>query len=364
VLPATNNVVLLAATVLTNAAPTPTSTTAPTATSTSTPTATATATPTSGPTPTATPTPTSGGIACATAWDSATIYVANDMASKGGRNYKAAYWNQGTDPTAAGNAAPNGAPWFPDRFCGAQPTPMPGAINSIVSYTQFDNMFPMRNAFYTYNDFVNATNAIPAFAGTGDTDTKRREAAGALANFAHETGGLWYIKELNPTAYCSTATGDLPQHSNGQPVTECACSGSQMYYGRGPIQLSWNYNYCRASEWIFGNNNFDDGVDTTLVTNPSLIEQNATVAWKTAIWYWMTQSGPNVANWPLVTSHTAIMTTDPSGNYGFGGTIRAINGAIECNGGNGAQVTDRVNRFTNFLSILGYGGTQFGRNDC
>jgi chitinase len=169
---------------------------------------------------------------------------------------------------------------------------------------------------------------------------------------------------MQPNDYCSTNTADFPKRSNGTPVTECACVAGKQYYGRGATQISWNYNYCAASEWLYGNNNFDDGVDLTLVNNPYLVEQNAALAWKTAIWYWMTQRGPNVSGWPLETAHDALTTTDPSGNYGNGGAIRAINGALECNGGNGAQVQSRVEKFNSFLGLLGYGGGQFGRNDC
>jgi predicted chitinase len=294
------------------------------------------------------------------------VYVADQMVSRSGRNYKAAYWNQGVDPTVAGNAAPLGAgsTWILDRFCGATPTPIAGAITSIVPIAKFDEMFPYRNAFYTYNNFVDASNAIPAFAGTGDTNRRKREAGAALANFHHETGGLWHIKEVQPNTYCSTLDAELPKTSTGQPVLACRCVSGQQYYGRGATQISWNYNYCAASEWIYGNNNFDDGANLTVLNNPSLVEQDATLAWKTAIWYWMTQKGPNVSGWPLETAHDAILTTDPSGNYGFGGTIRAINGALECNGGNGAQVQSRVNKFNTFMGLLGYTGGQFGRNDC
>jgi hypothetical protein len=37
---------------------------------------------------------------------------------------------------------------------------------------------------------------------------------------------------------------------------------------------------------------------------------------------------------------------------GFGTTIRAIN-SIECNGGNTAEMQDRVNQYTRFAGVLG-----------
>ena len=47
------------------------------------------------------------------------------------------------------------------------------------------------------------------------------------------------------------------------------------------------------------------------------------------------------------TSHNAMVN-----GQGFGTTIRAING-IECNGGNTAEMQDRVTTYTRFAGILG-----------
>jgi predicted chitinase len=153
---------------------------------------------------------------------------------------------------------------------------------------------------------------------------KKREAAAALANFAHETSGLVYVTEIAKGEYC----GDW----DGNPNT-CPCAPGKRYYGRGPMQLSWNGNYCAAGDAL--------GLD--LRANPDLVEQNAAVAWKTALWFWMTQTGAGF--W---TSHSDIVD-----GHGFGETIRTINGSLECNGGNPGQVQDRINYFNSFIGILG-----------
>ncbi|WP_281248505.1 glycoside hydrolase family 19 protein [Stigmatella aurantiaca] len=49
-------------------------------------------------------------------------------------------------------------------------------------------------------------------------------------------------------------------------------------------------------------------------------------------------------------------------NAGFGQTIRSINGALECDGKNPAQVDSRVNNYNRFLQILG--GTAVGNSRC
>lgn len=197
-------------------------------------------------------------------------------------------------------------------------------FSAVVSETQFNQMFPGRNGFYTYAGLVAATKTYPAFAGTGDLTAKKREAAAALANFSHETGGLVYVTEIAKGEYC----GDW----DNNPST-CPCAPGKRYYGRGPIQLSWNGNYCTAGAAL--------GLD--LRANPDLVEQNPTVAWQTALWFWMTQAGAGYRP-----AHNSI-----NGGYGFGETIRTINGSLECNGGNPAQVQSRINEYQRFLNILG-----------
>ncbi|WP_231591820.1 glycoside hydrolase family 19 protein [Cellvibrio sp. pealriver] len=206
----------------------------------------------------------------------------------------------------------------------ATTNPPASGFGAVVSEAQFNQMFPNRNPFYTYAGLVAATASYPAFAGTGDLAMKKREAAAALANFSHETGGLVHVTEIAQGDYC----GDW----DGNPAT-CPCAPGKKYYGRGPIQLSWNGNYCAAGAAL--------GLD--LRANPDLVQQNATVAWQTALWFWMTQSGAGFRP-----AHDSIV----NGN-GFGETIRTINGALECNGGNPAQVQSRINDFNRFLNILG-----------
>lgn len=280
--------------------------------------------PTNPPATTPPPTTPSPGTGCWPAWSASTAYSGGAQVSRSGRNYQAAYWTQGNDPVTNSGPAGSGRPWIPMLFCGgssATSTPGGTGFASIVSEGQFNQMFPSRNAFYTYQGLVTAAAFYPAFAGTGDTATRKREAAAAMANFAHETGGLWYITEIAQGLYCDASNTQYP------------CAAGQRYYGRGPIQLSWNFNYGAAGQ----------ALGLPLLANPNLVQQDASVAWKTALWYWMTQSGPGT-----MTAHNAMVN-----GAGFGETIRSINGALECNGGNPAQVQSRINYFNTFLGILG-----------
>nr|WP_084717974.1 glycoside hydrolase family 19 protein [Streptacidiphilus carbonis] len=191
----------------------------------------------------------------------------------------------------------------------------------VVSEAQFNQMFPNRNAFYTYSGLTAALSAYPGFATTGSTTVQKQEAAAFLANVDHETGGLVYVTEIDQSGnYCASESYGCP-------------AGTYAYYGRGPLQISWNYNYKAAGDAL--------GID--LLDNPYLVQNDASVAWKTGLWFWDTSTGGG-----SMTSHDAMVN-----GAGFGQTIRAINGGLECNGNNTAEMQDRINDYQQFTQILG-----------
>lgn len=194
----------------------------------------------------------------------------------------------------------------------------------IVTRAQFDAMFPQRDPFYTYDGLVAAIRAYPAFAHTGGRVTRAREAAALLAQAAFETNGLRYVKQIDHGNYAKKCDATQPY---GCPA------GKAAYYGRGPIMLSWNFNYKHAGEAL--------GID--LLRHPSLVETNPAIAWKTALWYWNTQKGPRV-----MTAHHAMTS-----GAGFGQTIDAMNGSLECHGGNPKSVHARIKAYERLTHILG-----------
>ncbi|GAA2302452.1 chitinase [Glycomyces scopariae] len=260
--------------------------------------------------------------ACAAAWNSGSVYTQGNVVSHGGQNWTAQWWTQGETPGTTGQWGV----WRNPVACGGGTDPGgPGTPNGLdVTEAQFNQMFPGRNSFYTYQGFVNATASYPGFSNTGNATVQKQEVAAFLANVSHETGGLVHIVEQN--------TANYPHYCDWSQSYGCP-AGQAAYYGRGPIQLSWNFNYNAAGA----------ALGLPLLTNPWLVEQNATVAWQTALWYWNTQSGPG-----SMTGHTAMTS-----GAGFGESIRSINGSIECNGGNPAQVQSRVTKYQSFTSILG-----------
>jgi predicted chitinase len=252
-------------------------------------------------------------------WAQGTWYPTGSIVRFNGNLYIAEHENPGYDPTIS--------TWFWDPYTcggggGGNPTPPPNTGGFPVSEAQFNQMFPMRIGFYTYAGLVDAARKYPAFV-SGDDTAKKREAAAFLANVDHESGQLRYVEELNQANW--------PLYCDASQPYGCP-AGQSAYHGRGPIQLSWNFNYKAAGDAL--------GLD--LLHNPDLVKNDTSVAYQTAVWYWMTQNGPN-----SMPAHQALFS------QGFGGTIRSINGSLECDGRNPATVQNRVATYQRFAQILG-----------
>ncbi len=90
--------------------------------------------------------------------------------------------------------------------------------------------------------------------------TKKRELAAFLANIAQETSGGW---DDAPGGYFAWGLYFIEENNkgNGNNYTDIAKTAyppteGQAYYGRGPKQLSWNYNYGQFSEAWFGDKKY------------------------------------------------------------------------------------------------------------
>lgn len=190
----------------------------------------------------------------------------------------------------------------------------------VPTRAQFDQLFPQRIAFYTYEGFVQALAAYPGFADSGDEAVNRREMAAFLAHVAHESDQLRAVREYNQAnydSYCRLGPGE-------------SCAPGRQYYGRGPIQLSWNFMYLAAGRAL--------GLD--LWAEPDRVASDPKIAWQTAVWYWMTQVGPG-----SMSPHQAIVS-----GAGFGQSTRSINGVIECDKPGDADATAKQARRVGFYT--------------
>ncbi|RLN13285.1 putative chitinase [Panicum miliaceum] len=153
-----------------------------------------------------------------------------------------------------------------------------------------DGRCPARG-FYTYYDaFVTAAGAFPGFGTTGDADTRKREVA---ARRMHETtaGGMGRPTGRYAWGYCFKEENGGATYC--QESTQWPCVPGKRYYGRGPIQLSWNYNYGPAGA--------TEAISVDLLSDPDLVARDAVVSLKTAIWFWMTPQAPKPSSHDVIT---------------------------------------------------------------
>ncbi|CAN1275427.1 Chitinase 6 [Linum perenne] len=157
--------------------------------------------------------------------------------------------------------------------------------------------------FYTRDAFLQATGSYPDFGNRGSETDSKREIAAFFAHVTQETGSN---NSLTPSSYYP-------------------CADGKSYYGRGPLQLTHNYNYKDCGDA----NNFDG------VNDPDIVARDPVLAWKTALWFW------TVNAWPVLIPQ------------GFGETIRKVNGGIECDGKQPILVGNRVMFYNSYCQRFG-----------
>ncbi len=265
-----------------------------------------------------------------------------------------------TDPSAATTSPatdPTGDPTATtdpttDTSTGDTSTGEPGAtcLADLLTAELYAEMFPNRNALFTHEALMTAAAEYPLFACEGTPEQRRRELAAFLANIGHETTGGWpeapggpyawglYFKEEvgceggQCTGYCDPNNVQYP------------CAPGKTYHGRGPIQLSWNYNYGPAG----------DAIGEPLLAQPELITSDGAIAFRTGLWFWMTAQAPKPSAHDVMIDAWQPSADDQAKGRapGFGMTINIINGGLECGQPTNAKVEDRVGFYQRFTTML------------
>jgi uncharacterized repeat protein (TIGR02543 family) len=194
-----------------------------------------------------------------------------------------------------------------------------------------------------------------SFLGDGDENTQKKELASFLANLSHEsTGGgfaattrewgLFFNEEsgLNDDTVGWYTTdprepNQVISHENFLP------NPAKSYHGRGPIQLSWNYNYGLFSAIFYGDKQ-------VLLDDPNAVCRagNGYLAFASAIWFWMTPQGLKPSCHSVMTGvYTPTADDIAAGRttetLGIAWSIVIINGYYEANKDrNYGSVGDRI----------------------
>ncbi|WP_082868167.1 glycoside hydrolase family 19 protein [Tenacibaculum ovolyticum] len=197
------------------------------------------------------------------------------------------------------------------------------------------------------------------FLKEGNLETRKREITAFFANISHETTGGWPTAPGGQFSWGLHFREEPTQASYAYPDVNYPPTPGKSYKGRGPIQLSYNYNYGPASEFIFGDKQ-------VLLDNPEKIIEDAALAFQTAIWFWMTPQYPKPSAHSVMVNKWTPNELDITKNRvpGLGMTVNIINGGVEC--GQGAekpQVLDRIGYYKRFTTIYQIGTDMDGVND-
>ncbi|CAK4638419.1 hypothetical protein LEN26_009674 [Aphanomyces euteiches] len=224
--------------------------------------------------------------------------------------------------TGGGNPPPSTPPPPSSKPPSSNPPPPSGGsgLAKILPKSLFQQIFPNALPIYTYDNLLAMAAKYPGFANSGNSDVDRREVAAFLGQVALETGNLQYVEEINKGDYC-------------QPSAQYPCAAGQRYYGRGAIQLSWNYNY----------KDFGSSIGQDLVSNPGLVASDANLVWLSAMWFWNTDKWNG--NIHKVVSYPG----------GFAKATNIINGGLECglHSANPYSEKVRIASFVKFCQLLG-----------
>ncbi len=306
--------------------------------------------------------------------------------------------------------------WENQKVTGTTP------LEELITRDDFEKLFPPEvgklfhdktNSYYTWENFVEASRYFPKLFNEGTEEDRYRELAAFLGNKSHETGDGWASLGADRWTYgmvwiveLSALSGSGLDQNPGDPEDLYKAymrdsyydAGStyvgpegKSYHGRGPVQLSWNYNYGAMSLNLFGDSSI-------LLENPNLVAREGIIGYASALWFWMQPQGAKpsahdvmVGNVDLTepytvptsrenrtvrthTNHSTGSMADgtvisykdysvPAGfEIGFGATINIINGGLEANTG---KIDNRhAKRIGYFARYLDYFGTKKnGRTD-
>jgi hypothetical protein len=366
----TTSTLLISTSPNTTAAPAPSTTAAPTTTLTTTTTTTATA----APAPTPTVTLPAGGYA-----------LLNKLTDE--------HWNWLFPLRSGRYNAQGGARNLP---------PIANPDGSTDAYT----LSAFKTAVLAYNTWAQSKNQAQ-FLNEGSLKQQAEEFAAFWGKSARETGGAWagapapwiedyqggkvwkgglyWTEEMGYSTNADGTSAAVGYVDSGN--TQYPAVPGRSYHGRGPIQLSWNYNYGGFSYWLYDNGLLKDVITSrdALLKNPGLVASDGRVAVLSALWFWMTPQGAKPASHDVILGKTTIVsttsqqtgfaplrngfsingkTTPPTAAgdttdiesfaYRLGVVINIVNGGLECNGAASTHTgpSQRVSYYSAFAQYL------------
>jgi predicted chitinase len=108
--------------------------------------------------------------------------------------------------------------------------------------------------------------------------------------------------------------------------------------------LCRNYNYGPAGKAL----GFDG------LKNPEIVSNNSVIAFKTALWFLMTERKPTPSCHNVMVGKYVATKDDIAANRtaGFGLVTNIVNGGLECGIPNDARVNDRIGFFKRYTKLF------------
>ncbi|HAF98873.1 chitinase [Paenibacillus lactis] len=196
------------------------------------------------------------------------------------------------------------------------------------------------------------------FLKEGFKKDRKRELAAFLANLSHETGGGWATAPGGPLRWGLFWNENIAGRTGANPDAFVDPESAELYpgtpgkryYGRGPIMLSWNFNYGLFSSIIYGDK-------SVLLDQPEIVAADGKIGYMTAILFWMTPQNPKPSDHDVMVGKWKPSALDKFrglGDPGFGTTIIVLNG-LEANLGEteGSPVQRRAGHYRDITARIG-----------
>lgn len=158
--------------------------------------------------------------------------------------------------------------------------------------------------------------------------------------------GLCFVHESGMNNSTTSSGYTQPSHSIYPSVS------GKSYHGRGPKQLSWNYNYGQFSDFLYKDKSI-------LLNSPNNVASDPVLAWMSSLWFWLTPQGAK-PSCHMVMAETWEPTADDISRgrtiSKFGQTTNIINGRVEqCGSGSSSpQDQKRIGHYNYFSDILNH----------
>jgi len=224
---------------------------------------------------------------------------------------------------------------------------------------------PITTQVVNFSDFVN----------TPSNQQNKRELAAFLAHISKETTGgwqfpigggsfgdyaLWGLYFVHEVGY--TPANSAGVYSQAHPLYPP--NPAKGYYGRGPIQLSWNYNYGQFSKFLFN----DQGI---LLNDPDSLQRDGVIAFKSALWFWMMPQCPKPSCHQVMHGQwlpqVGAYSTAKMYQQGFAHTNNIINGGLECRSSSTPAFTEKVvlrsGLYKYYLGLMGFSTAEIAAED-